>query len=427
MASTANNTLKEGATLPETVKEVNKLWATLGNRSGDFPPNDSLVDKSAHQTYRSELEFRKAAPKFYQSDELFSNWYDRFWGTSKSFPCTLTAFKAILHQSLGGSAASIAKNFAPHLAPYDAMGKEEYVTTLRQLFEPVDKIQSMIDDYTNRKQFPQESLVSYFNHKYDLFSKAYPKPVSEANVCLFYSSCIRDMINPQVKEKLREFMLHQNFSYTAVNHDEIFRNTMIRGVEQLMREKYRNGALTEAEMVGLASHAPMGVVNPAALDRSLMTTGGINAVTMEKVICWNCGQGGHFKRDCPMPKKKKAASIAPIEELGEPVGYDDQYDYYEIEEPEEGEGGINAFRRTFRRVRVLRPKGKGRGRYGQGYSTYRPKYTRRKGRMISFVNAEGQEVQMEIPEGQVGEVLSSLQEEECLEPDSQGEGEECPP
>ena len=47
--------------------------------------------------------------------------------------------------------------------------------------------------------------------------------------------------------------------------------------------------------------------------------------------------------------------------------------------------------------------------------------------MISFVNAEGQEVQMEIPEGQVGEVLSSLQEEECLEPDSQGEGEECPP
>ena len=42
--------------------------------------------------------------------------------------------------------------------------------------------------------------------------------------------------------------------------------------------------------------------------------------------------------------------------------------------------------------------------------------------MISFVNAEGQEVQVEIPEGQVGGVLASLQEDEVLEPDSQGGG-----
>ena len=38
-----------------------------------------------------ELAFRKAAPKFYQSDELSSSWHDQFWGTSKPFPYTLMA------------------------------------------------------------------------------------------------------------------------------------------------------------------------------------------------------------------------------------------------------------------------------------------------------------------------------------------------
>ena len=83
------------------------------------------------------------------------------------------------------------------------------------------------------------------SHKHGLCSKAYPKFVSEANMCLFYSNGIRDIINSQVKEKLREFMLHQNFDYNAVNHDEIFRNIMIGGLEQLMRGKYQNGALNE--------------------------------------------------------------------------------------------------------------------------------------------------------------------------------------
>ena len=35
------------------------------------------------------------------------------------------------------------------------MGKDEYVATLKQLFEPVVKTQLMIGEYANQKQFPQ--------------------------------------------------------------------------------------------------------------------------------------------------------------------------------------------------------------------------------------------------------------------------------
>ena len=416
-ATNANLTLGTNATNAEIATVVNALGDRIRSRHSDFPPNGTWVDSAAHQTYRSEFEFRRYAPKFNPNLDTFSRFYDDFEGVSRSFPCTLEGYKSVLHQSLIGSAKGIALNFAPHRVPYDTMTKDEYVKSLRDLFEPVDKVPALYRLYSMRKQFPKETLVSYFQHKLALFNAVVPyEDCKEYNWIQFYDQCINGLLNLRVRKELRQIMTQQKFSYSnSAEHDKVFRDCL-RSIETNMHAEYRNGEISEADMVGVPAQMNLSLVNPTILDQTLIPHSSINALD-SRIRCWGCGQPGHRMADCPKkPQSDSTSSNTRVHEIAEPVGYDDDFEYYEIEE-EEPEGEINAFRRksNLRRFRV--PRGKGRGRFYRG--NYKPLRRPLRGgyRSVSYINPEGEPVNLDVPEEQVGDLVASLQDQSLRDND----------
>ena len=411
----SNNTLlADDATTPQIVAAINRM----GGRSSDFPPSDSWVDSTAHQTYRSEFEFRKYAPKFNPSLDTFSRFHENFEGISKSFPCTTMGYKSILHQSLIGSAKGIALSFAPHKEPYAKMSKDEYVKTIRELFEPVDKIPALYQLYISRKQYPKETLVAYFQHKLELYNAVLPyKDCQTVNWIQFYEECINGLLNLRVRREIRSLMVQQKFQYENKHkHDEVFRNCL-RAIETTMQAEYRNGEISEADMAGVPTQMTLSLVNPTVLDQTLIPHSSINAID-SRIRCWGCGQPGHRMVDCP--KRQSSAGQSQVQsqvhEVAEPVGYDDDFEYYELEETDT-EGEINAFRRRpyIRRFRVPRGRGRGRGSYRGHARPYRSRTTRGGYRSVSYMDSEGEKVSFDVPEGQIESLISSLQESQLTE------------
>ena len=384
-----DKTLRADATNAQIVGAINDLGVQLKSKHQDFPPDASLVDRTAHQTYRSEFEFRKYAPKFNPNLETFSRFYDNFEGVSKSFPCTSVGYKSILHQSLVGSARGIALSYAPHKEPYDQMTKDDYVKTIRELFEPVDKVPALYQLYINRKQFPKETLVSYFQHKLELYNAVVPyKDCKEVNWIQFYENCINGLLNLRVRKELRVLMVQQDFKYdnnSKPSHTVVFRNCL-RSIETTMHAEYRNGEISESDMAGVPSQMSLSLINPTILDQTLIPHSSINAVD-SRIRCWGCGQPGHRMIDCPKkPVSGQSSSSSQVHKIAEPLRYDDDFEYYELEEIDP-EGEINAFRRKpfIRRFRVPRGRGRGRGTFrGRPFRSVRSQ----KGnfRTVSYVN-----------------------------------------
>ena len=417
MATSTNNTLGSNASTADMITAINNLEKKLSARNSDFPPSDTWVDDTAHQTYRSESEFRKYAPKFNPNLDTFSRFYDNFEGVSKSFPCTPMGYKSVLHQSLMGSARGIALSFAPHRSPCDQMSKDEYVRTIRELFEPVDKVPALYQLYVSRKQYPKETLVSYFQHKLELYNAVIPyKDCKAVNWIQFYEQCINGLLSLRVRRELRSLMVQQNFKYENDDkHDTVFRNCL-RSIETTMHAEYRNGEISEADMAGVPTQMNLSLVNPNILDQTLIPHSSINAVD-SRIRCWGCGQPGHRMVDCPKRlNSQPPSSSTQVHEIAEPMGYDDDFEYYEVEEVDP-EGEINAFRRrpNIRRFRVPRGRGRGRG-YGRGnFRPFRTRPTRGGYRSVNFVNQEGETVSFDVPEGQVEAIVASLQDPQFKE------------
>ena len=90
-------------------------------RLNDFPPEVTLYNPTVKSITKSEIEFKKQAPKFNMQACAFSKFLKLFEMATHGYRISKDCYKVTLFQSLLGSAAMLAQGCDPLEQPYAQM------------------------------------------------------------------------------------------------------------------------------------------------------------------------------------------------------------------------------------------------------------------------------------------------------------------
>lgn len=288
------------------------------NRMADFPT--TAVYSTAHKSCRTEVEFRKVAPKFYLSNDTFSLFVESFKSASMVYPVSEIAYKNILFNSLMGEARAIASDYCPSKTPYKEMNVDEYIEELSELYEPKSESSMKLIAYQARKQMAGEHVQNYYRVKLAMFFQAYKK--EQRHYEGFYESVVQGLICLQLRADMRKF------------HPEPLDNTSQYAAKLLdytaaLQRAYLNNELSEHEIKGCEPRPAMlsfrtgGYANNIPQIKGESGIHAIHAIRSNKepttLTCWKCGVVGHLKRDC----RKDGVNECFVEEHGPNCSYTD--------------------------------------------------------------------------------------------------------
>jgi len=253
--------------------------------------------------------FRKVCPKFFLGERTWSNFMDYFTENSLNYPnITPRVMKSILYCSMQGDAATLCSpDYNPRNPGFIEMNLVEYAKELGELFEPASETEQMKLEFEQRYQRSGEHPNLYYRDKKNLFTRAYSQGTQDWTY--FYNKVISGLINQEMKNGLRLL------TPDPVTDTEQFRKNLMK-MATIVRRKYMDGEITEAEALGAEAHAsvvsyqrsrPMEV----SLGKASIKQEAVYALSGKKGQgngkCYHCHSKEHFIGQCP----RRAAGLAP--------------------------------------------------------------------------------------------------------------------
>ena len=271
-------------------------------------------------------DFRKAAPHFRLGEITWATFMDGFQEVQFTHPLVdEISAKNVLYTSLKGQAFVLASpDYNPRMNPVcAAMSFNDYATHVGELFEPAAEAEQTKLEFETRVQRPGEHPNLYFRDKKNLFYRAYSEPMRDYN--FFYNKVISGLTNQEMRNGMRLF------DPTPLNNHEAFRKRLMQ-MATIVRRKYLDGELTEAEALGAEAHVAVASYQnyPSTQGTSLgnsitIKNEPINAIggqpaTKRTGKCYHCSSKDHFIAQCP----RKAAGLPQTVQSVAPQGIEEE-------------------------------------------------------------------------------------------------------
>ncbi len=266
------------------------------NVQQQLPPNWNHQYESA--LGRQRADFKKLAPCYIRSNMSWDQYMDLFTTEKADYNLLTDAdFKKILYSKLTGEAFQMASpEYHPLKPDFRILAFQHYAKKLGNLFEPESESGQAKLIFEQRIQLQGEHPADYFQSKLGLFHRAYKK--SHRDYQFFYNKVIIGLVNQEMRNFLRLQIPK------PVENFKLFRDSMME-IATVVRRKYLDGEIGEAEAMGAESYAVIQTV------KTTVPRGeAIHALTGQKPRgqCYFCKSKEHYIAQCP----RKAAGLPAV-------------------------------------------------------------------------------------------------------------------
>ena len=279
------------------------------------------AQKLENEKRKEAQNLEKNAPKFVLGEMPWATFMDNFQEVQTRYPLVdPTKAKSILYTSLKGQAFALASpDYNPRTnSAYITLSFEDYATKVGELFEPAAEAEQTKLEFEERYQRSGEHPNLYFRDKKNLFYRAYAATMRDWN--FFYNKVIAGLINQEMKNGMRLF------NPEPISNHESFRTRLMQ-MATIVRRRYLEGEITEAEALGAEAHASIASYRSAGSQE--LSLGGAPKIKAEPINalggattqgkrpgrCYYCLGKDHFIAQCP----RKAAGLAPTVQYVEPT------------------------------------------------------------------------------------------------------------
>ena len=376
---------------PPTDQGTGAISRNGRNRRSDnptvIPPTDPATSEGKYSVLTHLSETEAAAVAFtpnqnemffaklkwtYDGSDTFEDYIVRVGGYARTLNVRDPCFKNTIFQSFVAPCSFLVNDMEPSMEPYFSMSKMEYVKCLHERLEPVSAVDLIYTQFKERTQKVNEIYDLYLRDKFNLFVRSFPRG-KDRIFKDFIEEAIRGLHNELLRNKIRDFLSIQHLSGRKIDTFDTFRQMVQVSVENI-QSRALAGELDANEVAGTnirmmnysyisnkESKESSGRYKVNHLNEEDKEEDTINEFRDFKKFkdynskyqnqyarkfpserqptpedqCYNCGNKGHFSRNCPrrnLPEDKRVNKV----EGKDSVNYENEDNTSEADsEPEE--------------------------------------------------------------------------------------------
>ena len=236
----------------------------------------------------------------------------------------------VLGVSLRGAARSVLTGFTlGQRRDYGSL-----IRALKQNFSPAQKVHTYLAELKCRKRKPHETLSSLGRDIARLVRLAYPQADQATKETIGINALMDALPGPAIETRLHVLRgqpgtLQEAIAF-AMEVDSVIESSgskgpVRRGVNQVDSEKPGRNGKSELKQMAEALHkleAKVEALSKGSRDQAMQKLEAkVEALSkgsqeqrfrkrdLSDVTCFNCGEKGHYKRDCKMPLKKQGNGV----------------------------------------------------------------------------------------------------------------------